>query len=73
MFQVRNITRRHARSDRSRRHDKDLNRILFRRIRKKMSARHKRDTLAHVEDVMRDVQGKIHGLKVGGNYFLLPI
>ncbi|XP_044268144.1 extracellular sulfatase SULF-1 homolog isoform X2 [Tribolium madens] len=55
----RNLTRRHTRIKR----DTDLTHILFALINPSMTSRAKRDTLDHVETVMKDVQGKIIDLK----------
>lgn len=56
--------------------DVDLDHILFKKLNeeiiKSISTRQKRDTLAHVEDVMENVRGQIKGLQVIVN-ILVPI
>ncbi|RZC31787.1 extracellular sulfatase SULF-1 -like, partial [Asbolus verrucosus] len=60
---LRNMTRRHTRLDRIKR-DADLHQILFDEMNPEgMSIRSKRDTLDHVENVMKDVQGQLINLK----------
>lgn len=61
------MTRRDVRFGRFKRHSL-LNTNLFEKLEddyiQKLSRRNKRDTLAHVENVMEDVEHQIHGLKV---------
>lgn len=66
---MRNITRRHTRIKR----DADLSQILFGQIDPDgMTHRAKRDTLDHVESVMKDVQGKIYNLKSNASFIEEP-
>ncbi|XP_008193092.1 extracellular sulfatase SULF-1 homolog isoform X2 [Tribolium castaneum] len=65
----RNITRRHTRIKR----DTDLTHILFTLIDPDgMTSRAKRDTLDHVETVLKDVQGKIIDLKSVNTSLMQP-